>query len=154
MKAIEYNRKLWRTDDAPGMTQWGSGGRTMPQAWLSEAMKDGWCPRHDSVRQWRTDDAPGMTQWGNEGRTIPQAWLSEAMKDGRYPRHDSVRQWICNVIMAVSDTYPMFIEPTITRIPSRFSGYIWYDLKIVLNKYRLYARTSLGRGAGQLAGYW
>ena len=29
----------------------------------------------------------------------------------------------------VSDTYPMFIEPTITRVLSGFSGYIWLDAK-------------------------
>ena len=28
----------------------------------------------------------------------------------------------------------MFIEPTITRVPSGFSGYIWLDTKIVLTK--------------------
>ena len=28
----------------------------------------------------------------------------------------------------------MFIEPTITRVPSGFSGYIWLDTKIVLKK--------------------
>ena len=35
-------------------------------------------------------------------------------------------------VLAVSDTYPMFIEPTITQVPSGFSGYIWLDTKIVL----------------------
>ena len=28
----------------------------------------------------------------------------------------------------------MFIEPTITWVPSVFSGYIWLDTKIVLKK--------------------
>ena len=28
----------------------------------------------------------------------------------------------------------MFIEPTITQVPSGFSGYIWLDKKIVLIK--------------------
>ena len=28
-------------------------------------------------------------------------------------------------------SYPMFIEPKITRVPSGFSGYIWLDTKIV-----------------------
>ena len=28
----------------------------------------------------------------------------------------------------------MFIEPTITWVPSGFSGYIWPDTKIVLKK--------------------
>ena len=36
--------------------------------------------------------------------------------------------------MAVSDIYPMFIEPTITWVPSGFSGYIWLDTKIVFEK--------------------
>ena len=31
-------------------------------------------------------------------------------------------------------SYPMFIEPRITRVPSGFSGYIWLDIKIVLKK--------------------
>ena len=31
-------------------------------------------------------------------------------------------------------SYPMFIEPTIAQVPSRFSGYIWRDTKIVLKK--------------------
>ena len=30
--------------------------------------------------------------------------------------------------------YPMFIEPTITWVPSGFSGYLWLDTKIVLEK--------------------
>ena len=34
--------------------------------------------------------------------------------------------------MAVSDTYPTFIEPTITWVPSGFSGYMWLDTKIVI----------------------
>ena len=36
--------------------------------------------------------------------------------------------------MAVSDIYPMFNEPTITWVPSGFSGYIWLDTKIVFKK--------------------
>ena len=36
----------------------------------------------------------------------------------------------------VSDTYFIFTEPAITRVSSRFSGYIWRHTKIVLkNKY-------------------
>ena len=31
-------------------------------------------------------------------------------------------------------SYPMFIEPMITWVPSGFSGYIWLDTKIVLKK--------------------
>ena len=31
----------------------------------------------------------------------------------------------------------MFIEPTITWVPSGFSGYIWLDTKIVLKKAHL-----------------
>ena len=31
-------------------------------------------------------------------------------------------------------SYPMFIEPTITWVPSGFSGYIWLDTKIVFKK--------------------
>ena len=31
----------------------------------------------------------------------------------------------------------MFIEPTITWVPSGFSGYIWLDTKIVLKKHWL-----------------
>ena len=38
-------------------------------------------------------------------------------------------------IPAVSDIYPMFIEPTITWVPSGFSGYMWLDTKIVLKNY-------------------
>ena len=37
-------------------------------------------------------------------------------------------------LLAVSDIYSMFIEPTITWVPSGFSGYIWLDTKIVLKK--------------------
>ena len=32
----------------------------------------------------------------------------------------------------------MFIEPTITRVRSGFSGYIWLDTKIVLKKFSSY----------------
>ena len=31
----------------------------------------------------------------------------------------------------------MFIEPTITWVPSGFSGYIWLDTKIVLKKKKI-----------------
>ena len=43
------------------------------------------------------------------------------------------RSWVR--LLAVSDIYPMFIEPTITWVPSGFSGYIWLDTKIVLKNY-------------------
>ena len=42
------------------------------------------------------------------------------------------RLWVR--FLAVLDIYPMFIEPTITWVPSGFSGYIWLDTKIVLKK--------------------
>ena len=37
-----------------------------------------------------------------------------------------------NSCLAVSDIYPMFIEPSITWVPSGFSGYIWLDTKLCL----------------------
>ena len=36
--------------------------------------------------------------------------------------------------LAVSDIYPMFIEPTITWVPLGFTGYTWLDTKIMLKK--------------------
>ena len=36
--------------------------------------------------------------------------------------------WQCRIL------YPMFPEPTITWVPSGFSGYIWLDTKNVLKK--------------------
>ena len=42
------------------------------------------------------------------------------------------RLWVR--FLAVSDIYPMFIEPTIIWAPSGFSGYIWLDTKIVFKK--------------------
>ena len=36
--------------------------------------------------------------------------------------------------LALLDIYPMFIERTITLVPSGFSGYLWLDTKIVLKK--------------------
>ena len=36
--------------------------------------------------------------------------------------------------LAVSDIYPMFIELTITWVPSGFSGYIWLEQKLCLKK--------------------
>ena len=44
------------------------------------------------------------------------------------------RNWLWVRFLAVLDIYPMFIEPTITWVPSGFSGYIWLDTKIVLKK--------------------
>ena len=42
----------------------------------------------------------------------------------------------------------MFIEPTITWVPSGFSGYIWIDTKIVLKKkYMLLLKRSIRRAA-------
>ena len=43
------------------------------------------------------------------------------------------RLWVR--FLAVSDIYPIYIEPTITWVPSGFSGYIWLDTKIVLKKF-------------------
>ena len=40
------------------------------------------------------------------------------------------------------DIYPMFIEPTITWVPSGFSGYIWLDTKVVFKKIRRSNQTS------------
>ena len=42
------------------------------------------------------------------------------------------RLWVR--FLAVSDIYLMFIEPTITWVPSGFSGYIWLDTKIVFEE--------------------
>ena len=46
------------------------------------------------------------------------------------PRVEQNKLWVR--FLAVSDIYPIFIEPTITWVPSGFSGYIWLDTKIVL----------------------
>ena len=37
----------------------------------------------------------------------------------------------------------MFIEPTITWVPSGFSGYIWLDTKIVLKKKKTHDLTNI-----------
>ena len=42
--------------------------------------------------------------------------------------------------LAVSDIYPMFIEPTITWVPLGFSWYIWLDTKILFFIKNGYAR--------------
>ena len=39
-------------------------------------------------------------------------------------------------VLAVLDTYPRFIEPTITQVPSGFSRYIWLNTKIKKMKIR------------------
>ena len=36
----------------------------------------------------------------------------------------------------------MFIEPTITWVPSRFSGYIWLDTKIVFKKNQILKKSN------------
>ena len=59
--------------------------------------------------------------------TSPSLWPSGI--DSRLGRN---RLWVR--FLTVSDIYPMFIEPTITWVPSGFSGYIWLDTKIVLKK--------------------
>ena len=41
----------------------------------------------------------------------------------------------------------MFIEPTITWVPSGFSGYIWLDTKIVLKKEKNLVITWLRLGS-------
>ena len=46
------------------------------------------------------------------------------------------RLWVR--FLALSDIYPMFMEPTITWVPSGFSGYIWLDTKIVLKRCSYY----------------
>ena len=52
--------------------------------------------------------------------------VSAPALDGTGCEFDS---WQCRIYI-----YPMFIEPTITWVPSGFSGYIWLDTKIVLKK--------------------
>ena len=42
-------------------------------------------------------------------------------------RMGRIRLWVR--FLAVSDIYPMFIEPMITWVSSGFSGYIWLDTK-------------------------
>ena len=39
----------------------------------------------------------------------------------------------------------MFIEPTITWVPSGFSGYIWLDTKICVEKKKKYIGHYLGK---------
>ena len=53
-----------------------------------------------------------------------------------------IRLWVR--FLAVSDIYPMFIEPTITWVPSGFSGYIWLDTKIVLKNTHVHTMAYLG----------
>ena len=62
------------------------------------------------------------------GTGYPSLWPS-----GIGSRLGGNRLWVR--FLAVSDIYPMFIEPTITWVPSGFSGYIWLDTKIVLKKF-------------------
>ena len=66
-----------------------------------------------------------MTREDRESK--PSLWPS-----GIGSRLGRNRLWVR--FLAVSDIYPMFIEPTITWVPSGFSGYIWLDTKIVLKK--------------------
>ena len=59
------------------------------------------------------------------------------------------RLWVR--FLAVSDIYPMFIEPTITWVPSGFSGYIWLNTKIVLNllsKTPIHQYTDISKNRG------
>ena len=60
-------------------------------------------------------------------RTRPSLWPSGI---GSGLRRN--RLWVR--FLAVSDIYPMCIEPTITWVHSGFSGYIWLDTKSVFNK--------------------
>ena len=60
-------------------------------------------------------------------------------------------------VLAVSDTYPMFIEPTITqitRVPSGFSGYIWLDTKIVLKQKKKFCNEHFFRRAARVSHYF
>ena len=54
-----------------------------------------------------------------------------AMPVGCYKQMSAIKE---GVIMRLR-VYPMFIEPTITWVPSGFSEYIWLDTKIVLKNY-------------------
>ena len=56
----------------------------------------------------------------------PSLWPSGI--DSRLGRNRSWVRWQCRIYIPCS----MFIEPTITWVPSGFSGYIWLDTKIVL----------------------
>ena len=61
-----------------------------------------------------------------------QQWRPSLWPSGIGSRLGRNRLWVR--FLAVSDIYPMFIEPTITWVPSGFSGYIWLDTKIVLKE--------------------
>ena len=58
------------------------------------------------------------------GNNHPSLWSS-----GIGSRLGQNRLWVW--FLVVSDIYPMFIEPTITSVPSGFSGCIWLDTQIV-----------------------
>ena len=65
--------------------------------------------------------------------------------DGTGSEFDS---WQCQI-------YPTFIEPTITWIPSGFSGYIWLDTKIVLEKKKIHSiRIQLFYKPVQMSSSW
>ena len=70
---------------------------------------------------------PSTTCPGSHWRTCPSLWPS-----GIGSRLGRNRLWVR--FLAVSDIYPMFIEPTITWVPLGFSEYIWLDTKIVFKK--------------------
>ena len=57
------------------------------------------------------------------------------MSYARYRLQLGMEQVGSSIPGIVSDIYPMFIEPTITWVPSGFSVYIkWLETKIVLKK--------------------
>ena len=91
-----------------------------------------WALEDQRERKWAPWDQWRWDQWG-------RFYITCQRTDGGHcglvvlaPAIGWNRLWVR--FLAVSDIYPMFIEPTITWVSSGFSGYIWLDTKIVLNK--------------------
>ena len=54
-------------------------------------------------------------------------------------KKSAMRTWAEQVVTSISGSvgyisYPMFIDPMITRVPLGFSGYIWLDNKNCVDK--------------------
>ena len=73
----------------------------------------------------------GAWMWLSVAKPSAEESKSVMWPSGISPRlGQKLRNRLLVRFLAVSDIYPMFIEPTITWVPSGFSGYIWLDTKM------------------------
>ena len=81
---------------------------------------------------WKAAVLPVLHGWPTSHVPVKECWGQRCR--GHCCLLEFARTWDGTGCKFDSGQCPMFIEPTITRVPLGFPGYIWVDTKIVLKK--------------------